>query len=164
MVRFRWKGMQKITTYALWAAKPSYDTRCLVLAPPAWVGKAVQRCPFQHKQGMLLPWISAQSPSTWVCGHGLRWFKPAAQSELVLWASTQPAPVCQSVVRVQIETKVPLQGKQILNVVGRGRQPPIKLLFKCQNPNQGRNAVSADDKLPRRTGSVSIQAGSEDLC
>lgn len=91
-------------------------------------------------------------------------FKPAAQSKLVPWASTQPAPVFQSVVRVQIETKVPLQGKQILNGVGRGRQPPSKLLFKCQNPNQGRNAVSADDKLPRRTGSVSIRAGSEDLC
>lgn len=47
--------------------------------------------------------------------------------------------------------------------VGRGGQPPSEPLCKCQHLNQSRNIVSVE-VLPRRMGSVSIQAGGKDLC
>lgn len=49
-------------------------------------------------------------------------------------------------------------------MVGRGGQPPSKPLCKFQNLNQGWNTVSAEDKLPRRMGSILIWAGCKDLC
>lgn len=76
-----------------------------VLAPPGWVGRQCSDVLSQHKQGRLLPQVSAQTPLPQACVCGLRWFRPAAWSGWGPWTNMQLASVSQLVVRVQIETK-----------------------------------------------------------
>lgn len=102
------------------------------------------------------PGAAAMSFGTDTSGvRGLGQFRPAVWGR---WGQRSPS------------TCVPARGKSadrdpahVPEQAGRGGQPPSEPLCKCQHPNQSRNAVSVE-MLPRRTGSVSIQEGSEDLC
>lgn len=88
------------------AERQSRATKCTVCVGTSWVGgEAVQWCPLpvQARQIATVGFCTVTFASG-LC-HGLRWFRLAAWSGWGLWASAQPAPVSQLVVRVQIETK-----------------------------------------------------------
>lgn len=84
--------------------------------------------------------------------HGLGWLRTQC-GEDGAWGQRSPSTCISAKGANRDPSRVPEQA-------GRGGQPPSEPLCKCQHLNRSRNTVSVE-MLPRRTGSVSIQAGSK---